>query len=86
GQLIAELSDIDPRFMGRTQLQSMVSQKTSLIANRDAAKQRVASLSSQSEDVTQSRAAAVPAAEERISQARDRLYAAQQSVDVAEQN
>jgi multidrug resistance efflux pump len=86
GELIAELSDIDPRFLDRTQLQSMVSQKNSLIAKRDAAKQRVGSLTSQSGDVTQSRAAAVPAAEERISQARDRLYAAQQSVDVAEQN
>lgn len=86
GQLIAELSDIDPRFLDRTQLQSMIDQKNSLIAKRDSAKQRVVSLTSQSGDVSQSRAAAVPAAEERISQARDRLYAAQQSVDVAQQN
>jgi multidrug efflux pump subunit AcrA (membrane-fusion protein) len=86
GQLIAELSDIDPRFLDHSQLESMVKQKQSLIAKRDSAEQRVTALTSQSGDVTLSREAAVPAAQERISQARDRLYAAQQSVDVAEQN
>ena len=86
GELIAELTDLDPRFLDRNQLQRLVDQKQALISKRESAKARVASLSSESDDVTDSRAAAVPAAEERISQARDRLYAAQQSVDVAEQN
>ena len=86
GQLIAELSDLDPRFLDRNQLKRLVDQKDALMSKRESAKERVASLMNQLKDVHNSRGAAVPAAEERVGQARDRLYAAQQSVDVAEQN
>jgi len=86
GQLIAELSDIDPRFLDRNQLQTLISQKNSLITKRTAAEARVQSLKNQLGDVTESRQNAMPAAQQRIGQAQDRLYAAQQSVDVAEQN
>lgn len=86
GQLIADLMDLDPRYLDNTQLKSMVDQKQELIAKRDASKQKFASLKSQSDDLGKSRQAAVPAAEERVAQAHDRLYAAQQSVDAAEQS
>jgi len=86
GQLIAELTDLDPRFLDNNQLKRLVDQKQALNAKRESAKQKLLSLQSQSTDVTNSREAAVPAAQERVGQARDRLYAAQQSVDVAEQN
>lgn len=86
GQLIAELTDLDPRFLDRNQLKRLVDQKHSLIAKRDAAKERVASLTSQLANSGASREAAVPAAEQRIGQANDRLYAAEQTVEVAEQN
>jgi multidrug resistance efflux pump len=85
-QLIAELTDIDPRFLDSNQLKKLTEQKEDLLAKRESARERVASLTNQLKDVSNSRGAAVPAAKERIGQAQDRLYAAQQSVDVAEQN
>jgi adhesin transport system membrane fusion protein len=86
GQLIAELMDLDPRFLDQNQLHSLTEQKKNLIAKKEAAKERLASLSNQLGDLGDSREAAMPAAQERIGQAKDRVYAAQQSVDVAEQN
>lgn len=86
GQLIAELSDIDPRFLnGSSQLKSLEEQKAALIAKRDSASSRVESLTNQLSNQSDSRLAAVPAAQERIAQAQLRMFAAQQSVDVAEQ-
>lgn len=85
-QLIAELSDIDPRFLSDSQLKTLEEQKAALAAKRESAKERVDSLSSQLNDQSLSRDAAIPASKERISQAKTRLYAAQQSVDVAQQN
>ncbi len=86
GELIAELQDLDPRFLDQNQLQSLNEQKKNLKDKREAAIARLASLSRQLENLGSSREAAMPAAQERIGQAKDRLYAAQQSVDVAEQN
>ncbi|MBX9568253.1 MAG: HlyD family secretion protein [Candidatus Obscuribacterales bacterium] len=85
GQLIAEISDIDPRFLSETQLKMLEDQKAALDNKRALAKERVESLSKQLDDQSLSRGAAVPAAQERIEQAKLRLFAAQQSVDVAEQ-
>ncbi len=85
GEKIAEISDIDPRFLSETQLKMLEDQKAALENKRDLAKERVSSLGSQLEDQSASRNAAVPAAQERIEQAKARLFAAQQSVDVAEQ-
>ena len=85
GQLIAELSDIDPRFLSNTQLKMLEDQKAALNNKRVLAKERVESLSNQLGDQSASREAALPAAEQRIDQAKARLFAAQQSVDVAEQ-
>lgn len=86
GQLIAELNDIDARFLDKTQIENLQKQKAALTAKRDAATDRMASLSSQVANARVSRDAALPAAEQRIKQTQDRLFAAQQSVDVAEQN
>lgn len=86
GQLIAEISDIDPRFLSQSQLGILKSQKTALEEKREAAKERAGSLQKQLSDQSASREAAVPAAQERISQAGDRVRAAQQNVEVAEQN
>jgi membrane fusion protein, adhesin transport system len=86
GQLIADLVDIDPRFLDHNQLKTLIDQRDSLNAKRQSAKQRLVSLNNELTNLGSSQDAAVPAADERISQAKDRLYAAQQSVDVAEQN
>ena len=86
GQVIAELMDLDPRFLDKNQLRSLTEQKKNLVAKKEAAKDRLNSLTNQLRDLGNSREAAMPAAQERIGQAKDRVYAAQQSVDVAEQN
>ncbi len=86
GELIADLADIDARFLDHNQLKTLIDQRDSLKAKRESAKERLSSLSNELTNLGSSREAAVPAADERIGQAKDRLYAAQQSVDVAEQN
>lgn len=86
GQPLAELQDIDPRYLDASQLATMKRQRQALIAKRDALKEKAQALSSQIDNLGEARGAAVPAAKERIGQARDRLFAARQSVEVAEQN
>ncbi len=86
GQLIAELTDIDPRFLSHTQLDTLIDQRRALVSKRDAAKERLASLNDQLQNVSTSRQNAVPAAEQRIGQAEDRLSAADRSVEIAEQS
>lgn len=86
GETIADLADIDPRFLSQTQLKTLGDQKAALQKKQEQVRDRIASLQKQVEDQSESREAAMPAAQERIGQAKDRLLAAQQSVDVAEQN
>ncbi len=86
GELIAEISDIDPRFLSRDQLKVLEEQKKFLVEKQEAARKRIESLDAQVGDLHDVRDAAMPAAQTRIGQAKDRLNAAAQSVDVAEQN
>ncbi len=86
GEAIAEISEIDQRFLSPLQLQNLSEQKAALESKRESISQRLESLKLQLNDQSNSREAALPAAQERIGQANDRLEAAQQSVDVAEQN
>jgi multidrug efflux pump subunit AcrA (membrane-fusion protein) len=86
GELIADLADLDPRFLDHNQLKSLIDKRESLNVKRESARQRLDSLNNELVNLSSSKEAAVPAADERISQAKDRLFAAQQSVDVAEQN
>ena len=86
GELIAEVTEIDPRFLSLTQLKTLEEQKSALLKKQELVKQRVTALETQVTDQSAAREAAIPAAQERIGQANDRLLAAQQSVEVAEQN
>ncbi|MBL0188162.1 MAG: biotin/lipoyl-binding protein [Candidatus Obscuribacter sp.] len=86
GQPLAELQDIDPRYLDKTQLETMQKQRQALLAKREALSDKASSLSHQIDNLGEARGAAVPAAKERIGQAKDRLFAARQSVEVAEQN
>lgn len=86
GQAVAEISEIDPRFLSQSQVKNLEEQKEALEKKRSSITERIDSLNLQLSDQSASREAALPAAEERIGQAKDRLLAAQQSVDVAEQN
>lgn len=86
GQLIASLAELDSRFLGQSQLKSLMAEKDALIARRVAAQSRIKALKSEVSNSTAVRSAAVPAANERIKQAVDRVYAAQQSVEAAKQS
>lgn len=86
GELIAELSDLDPKFLDPQQGQRLNAQKRALIARRGAAESRLRALEKQIESLRRSQDAAVPSAQERSQQAKDRQWAAEQSVEAARQN
>ncbi|MBS2004554.1 MAG: biotin/lipoyl-binding protein [Candidatus Obscuribacterales bacterium] len=86
GELIAELSDIDPKFLDPEQLKHLENQKAALTARRAAAQDRHKALEQQLLSLKQSQSAAVPSASERALQADDRFKLAQQAVEAAKQN
>lgn len=86
GELIAELSDIDPKFLDPQQGKRLAAQKLALAARRNAASARCAALTRQLESLRRSQKAAIPSASERAQQAEDRIWAASQAVDAAKQN
>jgi membrane fusion protein, adhesin transport system len=86
GELIAELSDLDPKFLDPDQGNRLKSQKHALTARRSAAQSRYKALEKQLESLKRSQNAAVPSAKERAQQAKDRIWAAEQGVDAAKQN
>lgn len=85
-ELIAELSDLDPKFLDPQQSSHLQNQKTALIARRAAAEARCNALERQLQSLKQSQNAAVPSAGERALQANDRFTLAQQAVEAAKQN
>ncbi len=86
GELIAELSDLDPKFLDPLQGSRLNAQKQALIKRRDAAENRLKALEKQIGSLKRSQDAAVPSAQERSQQAKDRQWAAEQSVEAAKQN
>lgn len=86
GELIAELSDLDPKFLDPQQGNRLNAQKQALIARRSAAENRLKALEKQIGSLKRSQDAAVPSAQERSQQAKDRQWAAEQSVEAAKQN
>jgi membrane fusion protein, adhesin transport system len=86
GQPIVELAEVDSRFLDDDQMSSLLSQKKSLVAKRTAAEARLEALTQQEVNSAGSRTAAVPAASERMQQARDRVMAAEQNVEAAKQS
>ena len=86
GELIAELSDLDPKFLDPDQSNRLKSQKQALTARRGAAQNRYKALEMQLKSLERSQDAAVPSAKERAQQAKDRIWAAEQGVEAAKQN
>ncbi len=86
GQVLAELADIDPKFLNQDQAELLEAQKRALILKRSATENRIASLQSQLDNLTRSRSVAVPAAGIKTSQSQDRIIAAQQALNATEQN
>ncbi|MBP9091049.1 HlyD family efflux transporter periplasmic adaptor subunit [bacterium] len=86
GQLIAELVDLDAKFLDPRQGERLLDQKHALIARRKAAMARSKALQDQIVSLKRSQGAAVPSARERSAQARDRIAAAEQAIEAAKQN
>lgn len=82
---IAEIKDIDSKFLDAEQIERMRGQRRAQTAKLRAANQRAAALSKQIESVNRSREIALPTAQERVLQTDDRLLAAKQSVEAARQ-
>ncbi|PZM86252.1 MAG: secretion protein HlyD [Candidatus Melainabacteria bacterium] len=86
GELIAELSDLDPKFLDPEQGKRIAFQKQALLARKSAASSRFDALKKQLDSLKRSQNAAVPSARERSHQAKDRIWAAEQGVQAAKQN
>ncbi|MBX9724432.1 MAG: HlyD family secretion protein [Candidatus Obscuribacterales bacterium] len=86
GDLIAELCDLDPKFLDPEQGKRLILQKQALTSRRTAAQSRYAALAKQLQSLKKSQDAAVPTASEKSLQAKDRIWAADQAVEAARQN
>lgn len=86
GQLLLEISEIDPKYLDPAQLTRMEAQRNALSSRRDAVVARIASLKSQVGFLSQSRSAAVPSARVKVSQTRNKIAAAEQALMAARQN
>ncbi|MBS2008655.1 MAG: biotin/lipoyl-binding protein [Cyanobacteria bacterium SZAS TMP-1] len=86
GQLIAELLDLDPKFLDPQQVKRLEAQKQALMGRRAAAQARAQALQRQVSSLKLSQGAAIPSAKERSAQAHDRIEAAEQAVQAAKQN
>lgn len=86
GQLIAELTDLDPKFLDPNQSARLQDQRAALIARKEAAKNRLRALETQYGNLKKSQQAAVPSAGERAKQATNRISQAEQTLVAAKQN
>lgn len=86
GQVIAELMDLDSKFLDPRQSARLLEQRKALAARKDAAKNRLKALEIQLSSLKRSQRAAVPSAGERAKQATNRISQAQQALVAAKQN
>ncbi|CAN5498393.1 HlyD family efflux transporter periplasmic adaptor subunit [soil metagenome] len=85
GELIAELSDLDAKFLDLDQPKRLEAQKHALKARRSAAQARHSALENQLRSLKRSQNDALPTAHEKTLQAKDRIGAAEQAVEAAKQ-
>lgn len=86
GDIIAEIEEIDQKFLDPNQITNQRGQKVALLASRSAAQARLMALESQLSDLSNSRDVAIPAANERFRMAQDRVKVAEQNIEQARQN
>lgn len=86
GEVIAELADLDPKFLDIHQIETLEEQKQALMERKVAAQVRIAALKNQLNALEQSRKAAIPGAGEKVAQNRERILASQQALEAARQN
>lgn len=85
GELLAELEDIDSKFLDQEQVARLQAQRGFLDTGLSETLARESALNAQLKDVESSRNAAIPAAEQRLQQAQDRVRVAEQNVAQARQ-
>lgn len=85
GDTIAFLSDLESRFLDPEQPKHLLARKAALLQQRASAEARARELEEQIAFLKNSRNAAIPAAQERAKQARDRLRSAKQALAQARQ-
>jgi membrane fusion protein, adhesin transport system len=86
GDVIAEIEEIDAKYLDPQQVARLRGQRDALLASRAAAEARLAALEGQLGDLTNSRGVAIPAAGERYRMALDRVTVAEQNVAQAKQS
>lgn len=85
GYLVAELVDLDSKFLDPEQVKRLQAQKQALTARRNAAKARQAALAMQLSSLKRSQSAALPSAGVKTHQTRDRIRVAEQAAEAARQ-
>ena len=85
GEIIAEIEDIDSKFLAEDQVRRLEDQRQFLENGLDQSVARESALNNQLTDVNNSRNVAIPAAEQRLRQTQDRLRVADQNVEQARQ-
>lgn len=86
GDIVAELEDIDSKFLTQDQVQRLQAQRGFTQTSLAQAGEREAALQAQLADLDSSRKLAIPAAEQRARQAEDSVRQAEQSVEQAKQS
>ena len=86
GEVIVEIQDIDSKFLLNDQVRRLEEQRTFLQSGLTQSQAREVALNNQLSDITKSRNAAIPAAEQRLRQAEDRQRVAEQNVEQAKQS
>lgn len=85
GEVIAEIEDIDSKFLADDQTQRLEAQRGFTRGGLSQTVERETALQAQLRDVESARNAAIPAAEQRARQAEDNVRAAEQNVEQAKQ-
>lgn len=80
-QLIAELKDIDSKFLDPHQLARLGDQRKALVARREAARERERALQAQMASLRSSQNASVPSSVERTKQSTNRIAQAEQQME-----
>jgi adhesin transport system membrane fusion protein len=83
GEVLAELQDIDAKFLAADQVQRLQAQRGFTQSGLSQTSARAAALQAQLADLDQSRQLAIPAAEQRARQAEDNVQQAEQNVEQA---
>ncbi|UFP96821.1 HlyD family secretion protein [Gloeobacter morelensis] len=86
GAVVAELADLDAKFLDSNQLARLAQQQRVLVAKRTAAQSRIGSIAAQVTALEGSRGLAIPAARQKAAQSVDRERAFRQSLEAAEAN